>query len=215
MHEQTDPPSERAVNSLIWIDAQGNLPKTDLDATDDPRRYMKLHLFNIDLSKSGGEVMKEEATTKPGKSISPVYDSPVGKTGSQICFDLRYPEPAIRLRREGAQIITYPSAFTYATGAMGHWEILLRARAIESQCYIFAAAQCGRHNKGRVSYGDSMIVDPRGQILGRLSKVEDAEAEKENSREPELLVIDIDLEEIKVAREAIPLARRTDVYAEI
>lgn len=92
---------------------------------------------------------------------------------------------------------------------------MLRARAIETECYIVAAAQCGRHNGTRVSYGESMVVDPKGQILKRASKVEDEKAEKEGAREPELLVFELDEEAVEDARSKIPLTRRTDVYAEI
>lgn len=159
--------------------------------------------------------MKESNTTVAGTQILPPFESEVGKVGSQICFDLRFPEPAIRLRRLGANVIVYPSAFTVPTGQMGHWEILLRARAIESQCYVVAAAQCGRHNAKRVSYGDSIVIDPKGGIVGRLSRVEDSDAEKEGSREPELLTFEIDEKVVEDARKVIPLHRRTDVYPEI
>lgn len=159
--------------------------------------------------------MKESNTTVPGKEIVPPFASSVGSVGSQICFDVRFPEPAIRLRRLGAEILVYPSAFTVPTGKMGHWEILLRARAIEAECYVVAAAQCGRHNGKRVSYGDSLVVDPRGQIVTRASRVEDLDAEKVDAREPELLLFDIDEGLIEKARKSIPLDRRTDVYPEI
>lgn len=159
--------------------------------------------------------MKESNTTFTGTEIVPPFNSSVGLVGSQICFDLRFPEPAIRLKRLGAKILVYPSAFTVPTGKMGHWEILLRARAIETECYVVAAAQCGRHNGKRVSYGDSLVVDPRGQIVTRASKVEDQDDEKEGGREPELLVFEIDEGLVEKARESIPLDRRTDVYPEI
>jgi len=159
--------------------------------------------------------MKESNTTVPGTEIVPPFESPVGCVGSQICFDLRFPEPAIRLRRLGAEIIVYPSAFTVPTGKMGHWEILLRARAIETECYVVAAAQCGRHNAKRVSYGDSLVVDPKGQVVGRLSRVEDMEVENEGQREPELLVFEVDHGSVVDTRRSIPLARRTDVYPEV
>lgn len=162
--------------------------------------------------------MKESNTTLPGSKIIPPFQSSELsdlRIGSQICFDLRFPEPAIQLRRLGANIIVYPSAFTVPTGQMGHWEILLRARAIETQCYVVAAAQCGRHNEKRVSYGDSLVVDPKGLIVGRLSRVEDSGEEKEGAREPELLVFEVDGETVEDARKAIPLQRRTDVYPEI
>lgn len=159
--------------------------------------------------------MKESKNTLAGTGITPPFDSPVGKVGSQICFDLRFAEPAIALRRMGATILVYPSAFTVPTGKMGHWEVLLRARAIETQCYVVAAAQCGRHNGKRVSYGDSLVVDPKGQIVGRLERVEDADGEKEGGREPRLLVFEVDEELVGEARGSIPMDRRKDVYGEV
>lgn len=159
--------------------------------------------------------MKESNTSRPGTSITPPYDSPVGKVGNQICFDVRFAEPAIMLRRMGATVLVYPSAFTVPTGKMGHWEVLLRSRAIETQCYVVAAAQCGRHGGKRVSYGDSLVVDPKGQIVGRLDRVEDLEGEKEGAREPECLVFEVDEELIREARRNIPMERRTDVYGEL
>ena len=131
-----------------------------------------------------------------------------------ICFDLRFPEPALRLRRLGADVLLYPSAFTVPTGKL-HWEILLRCRAIETQCWVIAAAQCGRHNGRRVSYGDSIVIDPNGLVVGRLDRVENVEDEVEQGKEPELLVVDVDLEKVRQVRHSIPLKRRTDVYPEI
>lgn len=193
----------------MWIDKSG--------ALIDSFRYTKLHLFNLDLSDNDppGPVMKECNTTEPGNEIVPPFDSPVGDVGSQICFDVRFPEPAIKLRRLGSQILVYPSAFTVPTGKLGHWETLLKAQAIMNECYVIAAAQCGRHNQKRVSYGDSMVVNPRGEIVGRLNRVDNADDEKESAREPELLIVDIDLSLVDTARKNIPLVRRTDVYPQI
>lgn len=159
--------------------------------------------------------MKESNFTVPGPEVLPPCDTVIGKVGNQICFDVRFPEPALRLRRLGAHVIVYPSAFTVPTGQMGHWEVLLRARAIESECYIVAAAQCGRHGGKRVSYGDSMVVDPKGRIVTRASRVEDLEAEVEGTREPELLVFEVDDKLVEDARRNIPLERRWDVYPKI
>jgi predicted amidohydrolase len=158
--------------------------------------------------------MKESESTEPGNEIVPPYTSPVGSMGSLICFDLRFPEPSLRLRRLGADAILYPSAFTVPTGKL-HWEILLRARAIETQSWVIAAAQCGRHNEKRVSYGDTIVIQPNGQIAGRLDHVEDSDNEKEDGREPDIITVDINLDAVEQARKYIPLARRTDVYPEI
>ncbi|MCI13744.1 nitrilase-like protein, partial [Trifolium medium] len=102
-----------------------------------------------------------------GKDVVAV-DSPIGRLGLSVCYDLRFPEIYQLLRfQHGAQILLVPAAFTKVTGE-AHWEILLRARAIENQCYVIAAAQAGTHNDKRESYGDTLIIDPWGTIVGRL-----------------------------------------------
>lgn len=121
-------------------------------------------------------------------------------------IQLRFPEPSISLRRQGAHIITYPSAFTVATG-QAHWSALLRARAIETQSYVIAAAQVGSHNEKRTSYGHSMIVSPWGDIVAELGG--------EKKDEPEIAVGEIDLERMEKIRKEMPLRRRTDVYPEV
>ncbi|KIW71778.1 hypothetical protein, variant [Phialophora macrospora] len=203
IHEPTDPPSKRIRNTLIWIDNQGNIA----------HRYQKLHLFDLDLRPNGPR-LKESDSTEPGNEIVPPYSMLLGRVGSLICFDLRFPEPALRLRRLGADILLYPSAFTVPTGKL-HWEILLRCRAIETQCWVIASAQCGKHNGRRVSYGDTIVITPNGQIAGRLEHVENVEDEQEQARAPDILTVDIDLEPIKQVRHGIPLQRRTDVYPEV
>ncbi|KAI9872584.1 MAG: Carbon-nitrogen hydrolase, partial [Watsoniomyces obsoletus] len=180
----------------------------------------KLHLFDIDLRDDGGPLIKESNNTEPGKRIEEPYEpvEGLGKVGTLICFDLRFAEPSLILRRLGADIMLYPSAFTVPTGKL-HWEALLRARAIETQCWVIAAAQSGRHNGKRVSYGDSIVIDPNGKIVGRLSRVENADDEKDGdeAREPELLVVDMDLAVKKAVRKSIPVEdlRRTDVYPKL
>ena len=133
---------------------------------------------------------------QPGSVITPPFPSVLGKIGLTICYDLRFPELALAQRRRGAEIITVPSAFTVPTGKT-HWEILLRARAIETQCYVIAAAQVGKHNEKRQSYGHSMIVSPWGEILAELSGKENAE--------PEIATAEIDLEALEKTRTAMPL----------
>jgi len=120
-----------------------------------------------------------------------------------MILQLRFPEIGLALRRQGADIITFPSAFTVPTGK-AHWETLLRARAIETQSYVIAAAQVGRHNEKRVSYGHSMIIDPWGVVLADLG---------DNSFEPEVAVAEIDHELLNKVRREVPLARRTNVYS--
>ncbi|EAA59864.1 hypothetical protein AN3656.2 [Aspergillus nidulans FGSC A4] len=118
---------------------------------------------------------------------------------------LRFPEISLALRRQNAQIITYPSAFTVPTGR-AHWETLLRARAIETQSYVIAAAQAGPHNEKRQSYGHSMIVNPWGEIMAKLG---------DEYEEPQIVVANIDLELLGKVRTEMPLLRRTDIYPEI
>jgi nitrilase len=126
-------------------------------------RYDKIHLFGLDL---GNEVYKEEDTITPGNSVE-VIDTPFGKIGLSICYDLRFPE-LYRAMGE-VDIIVVPSAFTDTTGK-AHWETLIRARAIENLCYLIAPAQGGYHVSGRETHGNSMIVDPWGVVLDRLPR---------------------------------------------
>ena len=122
--------------------------------------------FDVDVP--GGPVLKESKSTAPGGAVV-VTDSPAGRLGVTVCYDLRFPELYQRLRfSEKAQVLLVPSAFTQKTGE-AHWEVLLRARAIECQCFVMAAAQAGRHNDKRESYGDALIIDPWGTVIGRCS----------------------------------------------
>jgi len=129
-------------------------------------RYDKIHLFDVDLVDTG-ESYNESETIEYGDSGLKVFDSPFGKIGLAVCYDLRFPELFRSLLDLGAQIIVLPAAFTAATG-LAHWESLLRARAIENLIYIIASAQGGYHINGRATFGDSMIVDPWGAILNRI-----------------------------------------------
>lgn len=128
-------------------------------------RYDKIHLFGF---RKDAEVYDEAATIAPGEQVV-TCETPWGKMGLSICYDLRFPE-LYRAMGEVA-IIVVPAAFTETTGR-AHWEILLRARAIENQCYVVAAAQGGRHPTGRLTHGNSMIVNPWGDVLARLDKGE-------------------------------------------
>jgi deaminated glutathione amidase len=128
-------------------------------------KYDKLHLFDVDVA-DGTRQYRESDTFCPGEHIS-VVDTPMGKIGLAICYDLRFPELFRALRLAGAEFIALPSAFTRVTGA-AHWQTLVQARAIESQCFMLAAAQWGVHNDGsRETWGQSMIVDPWGTILAQ------------------------------------------------
>ncbi|KAL1876897.1 hypothetical protein VTK73DRAFT_8974 [Phialemonium thermophilum] len=195
-------------NRSIWIDADGTILS---HAT-----YDKLHLFDF-------ADLRESAHTQAGNAIVPPFDTAVGRVGSLICFDLRFPEPSLRLAHpppalvargfRPAQIITYPSAFTVPTGR-AHWEVLLRARAIECQSWVVAAAQVGPHNPKRISYGHSMAVDPWGRVVCRLGGVSDDGSVEEDAVEA-IGLFDIDLNEWEAVRRKMPLIRRTDVYPEI
>ncbi len=125
-------------------------------------RYDKIHLFDVDLG--AGERYAESDGFEPGNAPV-VVATPYGRLGLAVCYDLRFPELFRILLAEGAEIISLPAAFTVPTGE-AHWEVLLRARAIENSCYVVAAAQAGHHDNGRTTYGHSMIVDPWGTVLG-------------------------------------------------
>lgn len=133
--------------------------------------YHKIHLFDVSLPDKKVE-LRESNTTSPGTKLV-VCDSPVGKLGLSICYDLRFPEMYVELvQKHGAQVLLMPSAFTVPTGK-AHWHALLRARAIENQCYVIAAAQVGKHNEKRESYGHSLVYGSWGELLtmvqGRLT----------------------------------------------
>ncbi|KAG9248725.1 nitrilase, putative [Calycina marina] len=178
----------RLVNRSCWISEKG-----DIEAF-----YDKLHLFDYG-------VLRESNSVEGGKVIAPPVNTVVGRVGLMICFDLRFPEMGIALKRQNAQVITYPSAFTVLTG-QAHWETLLRARAIETQTYVIASAQVGAHNEKRTSYGHSMIVDPWGKVLLNLTG---------GGSEAEIGLVDIDLDYQQEIKNNMPLLRRTDIYPQV
>jgi len=130
-------------------------------------RYDKVHLFDVQVVGSA-ERYAESATIEPGDRYV-VADTPVGRLGLAVCYDLRFPEQFRAMVDQGMEILALPAAFTAATGK-AHWETLLRARAIENQCYVVASAQGGQHANGRETHGDSLIIDPWGEILHRLPR---------------------------------------------
>jgi deaminated glutathione amidase len=130
-------------------------------------RYDKIHLFDVDIP-GRKETYRESAHVAPGSNIA-IVDTPAGRLGLSVCYDVRFPELFRALSAAGAQLLTVPSAFTGPTG-QAHWETLLRARAIENLCYVIAPAQSGFHSSGRETYGDSMIIDHWGRILQRLPR---------------------------------------------
>ncbi|KAL0970133.1 hypothetical protein UPYG_G00237590 [Umbra pygmaea] len=182
----------RIYNSHIIINEKGNIVSI----------YRKSHLFDVELPTRGVS-LKESAFTIPGPSLVLPVQTPIGKVGLGVCYDLRFPELSLALVRQGAEILTYPSAFTVATGA-AHWEVLLRARAIESQCFVFAAAQVGRHHEKRSSYGHALAVDPWGVVMG--------DCGGENTS---MSLVEVDLEKLRVTRRNMPVRlhrRHTSFY---
>ena len=129
--------------------------------------YHKIHLFDVDVADNHGRY-RESETFSPGQECV-VLDSPFGPLGLSICYDLRFPELYRRLARAGARVLLVPAAFTAVTGE-AHWEPLLRARAIENQCYVVAANQGGTHETGRQTWGHSMVIDPWGRVLAQVEE---------------------------------------------
>ncbi len=132
-------------------------------------RYDKLHLFDVDVTDNRGRYRESDDYAHGSQVV--VADTPVGRLGLSVCYDLRFPELYTALREAGAELITAPSAFTAVTGA-AHWEILIRARAIETQCYLLAAAQGGVHPGHRETWGQTAIIDPWGRIVAEQAKGE-------------------------------------------
>ncbi len=156
--EQTEDRGPRVYNTSVHLGADGALKQ----------RYRKIHLFDVELSD--GTALKESATVKAGETPV-VTDTALGKLGLSICYDVRFPELYRKLVDDGAIAFTIPAAFTLHTGK-DHWQVLLQARAIESQCYVLAAAQTGHHMEKRASWGHAMIVDPWGCVLAQCGEGE-------------------------------------------
>ncbi|MCX7145043.1 MAG: carbon-nitrogen hydrolase family protein [Sulfuritalea sp.] len=146
-------------NSCLVFDPQGKRVT----------RYDKIHLFGFN---KGDEAYDEAATIERGDQVV-AFDSPLGRVGLAICYDLRFPElfRAMAQLPNPVDLLVLPAAFTETTGR-AHWEMLLRARAVENQCYVLAAAQGGQHPNGRITHGNSMVIDPWGEVLARMDKGE-------------------------------------------
>ncbi len=151
-------------------------------------RYDKLHMFDVDLPN--GEVYRESETYRPGSKAT-LASLPWGKLGLSICYDLRFPALYRALAGAGASFLAIPSAFTRETGR-AHWRTLVRARAIETGCFVFAATQGGYHEVGRWTYGHSMIVSPWGDVIGEAGEA------------PQVVIADIDPGLVAKARSAVP-----------
>lgn len=152
-------------------------------------RYDKIHMFDVDLD--GGESYRESRTYRAGDTAV-LAELPWGRLGLTICYDVRFPQLYRALAKAGADFVTVPSAFTRQTGE-AHWHTLLRARAIETGCYMFAPAQGGAHESGRTTYGHSLIASPWGEVVAEIA-----------GDEPGVAVADIDLEAVSAARRRIP-----------
>ncbi len=160
--------------------------------------YNKIHRFDVTLPN--GDVYRESNTYAAGDAV-PCVQTPFGKMGLTICYDVRFPHLYRRLAQAGAQMIAVPAAFTAPTGA-AHWHTLLRARAIETGAWIIAAAQTGAHDDGRTTYGHSLVVNPWGEVI------------LDMGADPGIAVTDIDLAQVNAARAQIP-AWQTDIDFEV
>jgi deaminated glutathione amidase len=169
---------ERAANRSFLLDPKGNIAA----------RYDKIHMFDVDLAN--GESYRESRNYRPGEQAV-LADLPWGRLGLTICYDLRFPALYRALAEAGATMLAIPSAFTKQTGE-AHWHVLVRSRAIENGCFVFAAAQGGKHENGRDTYGHSLIVDPWGRIIA------------EGGTDPGVVMAEIDPAEIAKARARIP-----------
>jgi len=169
---------DRAANRGFLIDPKGAIAA----------RYDKIHMFDVDLGN--GESYRESRTYRPGEQAM-LADLPWGRLGITICYDLRFPALYRALAEAGATMLAIPSAFTRQTGE-AHWHVLMRARAVENGCFVFAAAQGGKHESGRETFGHSLIVDPWGRILA------------EGGTEPGVVMAEIDMAEVSKARSRIP-----------
>ncbi len=169
---------DKAINRSFLIDRKGEIVA----------RYDKIHMFDVDLEN--GESYRESRNYRAGE-LAVVADLPWGRIGLTVCYDLRFPALYRALSEAGASFLTVPSAFTKQTGE-AHWHVLLRARAIENTCFVFAAAQGGKHENGRETFGHSLVIDPWGRILA------------EGGIEPGVVMAEIDPAEVSAVRARLP-----------
>jgi predicted amidohydrolase len=172
------PGDARVHNTSVLISPAGELAAV----------YRKIHLFDVDLGE--GARFTESATIAPGSQVV-VAETPLGGIGLSVCYDVRFPELYRAMAGPGLRFLCVPSAFAPQTGK-DHWEVLLRARAIENQVFVLAPAQCGRHNESRASYGRSMIVDPWGLVLARAGD------------RPTVVIADCEVDELERVRRQVP-----------
>jgi deaminated glutathione amidase len=170
--------ADKAANRSFVIDRRGDVVA----------RYDKIHMFDVDLAN--GESYRESRSYRAG-DLAVVADLPWGRLGVTVCYDLRFPALYRALAEAGASFLSIPAAFTKQTGE-AHWHVLMRARAIENGCFVFAAAQGGKHENGRETFGHSLVVDPWGQIIA------------EAGTEPGVIVAEVDPAQVAAARSRIP-----------
>ncbi len=195
--------SEQATRHNLWIVA-GTIPMVSQDNhrvraaslvfDNDGRqaaRYDKIHLFDVVVSDQ--EAYRESDYIEPGpvQGNQIGIETPVGRLGLTVCYDVRFPELYRALVKDGACVFTVPSAFTATTGK-AHWEVLLRARAVENLAYVIAAAQFGTHANGRRTYGHSMVINPWGEVIDEIEEQEG------------MAVADVDIEHLKILRDGFP-----------
>jgi predicted amidohydrolase len=180
---------------LLTADADGRFANRSFLIGPDGRimaRYDKIHMFDVNVSET--EVYRESEGYRPG-SNAVLADTPFAKVGMTVCYDLRFPALYRRLAQAGAEILTVPAAFNHITGA-AHWEVLLRARAVETGCFVLAPAQTGFHpereGRGRRTHGHSLAVAPWGEVLA------------DGGAEPGVTLVDIELAQVSEARHRIP-----------
>ena len=180
----------RWVNRSFVIDGKGQIRAC----------YDKIHLFDVDLAT--GERWRESAVYRPGEKVVAV-ETPWGRMGLSVCYDLRFPDLYRALTNAGATMLLVPAAFTVPTGE-AHWHVLLRARAIEAGCFVIAPAQTGRHEDGRETYGHSLVIDPWGEVLLDMGE------------EAGLALADIDLSRVEDVRGRVPaIANRRDIPVDV
>jgi predicted amidohydrolase len=200
MHTSGAPPAStqqepRIYNTHLVVDNTGGIRA----------QYKKIHLF--DVSIPGQVELQESRSTAPGNQVI-VCDSPIGRLGLSTCYDVRFPELYIQLVKRGVEVVLVPSAFTVPTGK-AHWHTLLRARAIETQCFVVAAAQYGVHNSKRESYGHSLVVDPWGTVLVDVGGKDSTDCES-LPVSPHVVVCDLNFDLVAEVRQRMPIQQHRE-----
>ncbi|EGV64808.1 Carbon-nitrogen hydrolase [Yamadazyma tenuis] len=212
IHEP-DVASGKTINKLLWLNNQGEVQYA----------YSKIHLFDVNIKN--GPILRESNSVVPGTEVLPPFAVPgTGfQVGYQICYDIRFPELSLKLFKLGANVLTFPSAFTVKTGE-AHWKNLGRTRAIDNQSYVVMAAQCGEHQlvdddddgevTKRVSYGNSLIIDPWGEVIGEAKKYDEELTVDADGDYWEVVVADLDIDRVEAIRTNMPLLehRRDDIF---